>query len=33
VEGYRPRPLTIRLLFQGIPFSWSDQRATFGFIH
>ena len=33
VEGRQPRPLTIRLLFQGIPLSWSDQRATFGFIH
>ena len=30
VEGRQPRPLTIRLLFQGIPLSWSDQRATFG---
>jgi hypothetical protein len=33
VEGRQPRPLTIRLLLQGIPLSWSDQRATFGFIH
>jgi hypothetical protein len=34
VEGRQLRaPLTIRLLFQGIPLSWSDQRATFGFIH
>jgi Glucokinase len=33
VEGRQPRPLTIRLLFQGIPLSWSNQRATFGFIH
>jgi site-specific DNA recombinase len=29
VEGRQPRSLTIRLLLQGIPLAWSDQRAAF----
>jgi hypothetical protein len=30
VEGRQPRPLTIRLLLQGIPLSWSDQAPHSG---
>jgi DNA invertase Pin-like site-specific DNA recombinase len=33
VEGRQPRSLTIRLLLRGVPLSWSDQRAAFGFTH
>jgi site-specific DNA recombinase len=31
VEGRQPRSLTVKLLLQGIPLAWSDQRAAFGF--
>ena len=31
VEGRQPRTLTVKLLLQGIPLDWSDQRAAFGF--
>jgi hypothetical protein len=30
VEGRQPRTLTVKLLLQGIPLDWSDQRAAFG---
>jgi hypothetical protein len=30
VEGRQPRILTVKLLLQGIPLDWSDQRAAFG---
>jgi DNA invertase Pin-like site-specific DNA recombinase len=30
VEGRHPRTLTVKLLLQGIPLDWSDQRAAFG---
>lgn len=29
VEGRQPRTLTVKLLLQGIPLDWSDQRAAF----
>jgi hypothetical protein len=29
-EGRQPRTLTVKLLLQGIPLDWSDQRAAFG---
>jgi len=32
VEGRQPPSLTVRLLLQGVPCSWSDQRKAFGFI-
>lgn len=31
VEGRQPRILTVKLLLQGIPCAWPDQRAVFGF--
>jgi site-specific DNA recombinase len=31
VEGRQPRILTVKLLLQGIPCAWQDQRAAFGF--
>jgi len=30
VEGRQPRTMTVKLLLQGIPLDWSDQRAAFG---
>ncbi len=30
VEGRQPRTLTVKLLLQGVPLDWSDQRAAFG---
>lgn len=33
VEGRQPRSLTVKLLLQGIPLAWSDQRTAFGFSH
>jgi hypothetical protein len=30
VDGRQPRTLTVKLLLQGIPLDWSDQRAAFG---
>jgi hypothetical protein len=32
-EGRQPRSLTVKLLLQGIPLAWLDQRNAFGFIH
>ena len=32
-EGRRPRALTVKLLLQGIPCAWTDQRDAFGFTH
>ena len=29
-EGRQPRTLTVKLLLQGIPPDWSDQRGAFG---
>ena len=29
VEGRQPRTLTVKLLLQGIPLDWSDQRTAF----
>jgi hypothetical protein len=31
VEGRQPRSLTVKRLLQGIPCTWSEQRAVFGF--
>jgi phosphoenolpyruvate phosphomutase-like protein len=31
VEGRQPRILTVKLLLQGIPCAWQDQRAAIGF--
>jgi hypothetical protein len=30
VEGRQPRTLTVKLLLEGIPLDWCDQRAAFG---
>jgi hypothetical protein len=32
-EGRQPRSLTVKLLLQGIPPTWSDQRNAFGVMH
>ena len=31
VEGCQPRSLTVKLLLQGIPLAWFEQRVVFGF--
>ena len=31
VQGHQPRSMTVYRLLQGIPCSWPDQRAVFGF--